>query len=52
MEYSRPELYVNAALLTPVLYYKHISIYLDEYVTKLWFSAKKKKMVTKTTTTP
>ena len=42
IKYSRPELYANPTLFSPVLCYKHfISMNLDEYLAKLWFSTKK-----------
>ena len=41
LKYSRPKFYANATLLSPVLCCKHyISMFLDEYLTKLWFPAK------------
>ena len=44
MKYSRPKFYTNATLSTQVLCSKHyISMYCDEYLTKLWLSAKKKR---------
>ena len=42
MESSRPKLYSNASLSSQTLCCKHyISIYLDEYLTKLWPSTQK-----------
>ena len=42
MTYSRPEFYANTTLLSPDSCSKHcISMYLYEYPTKHWFSAKK-----------
>ena len=52
MKYSRPKFHADATLLSPVLCCKHyISMYLDEYLTKLWFSLEK-ILVTKNTHTP
>ena len=42
IRYSGPEFCLNATLLSLVLCCKHyITMYLDEYLTKLWFSMKK-----------
>ena len=42
MKYSRPEFYANAKLSSQGLCCKHqTSMYLVEYLTKLWLSAKK-----------
>ena len=47
MKYSTPEFYANSTLSSQDLCCKHyISMYLDEYLTKLWLSAQT-NMVTK-----
>ena len=52
MKSSQPEFYVNASLLSQVLFPKHyIFMYLGEYLAKLLLSVKQ-NLVTKNTPTP
>ena len=52
MIYSRHEFYANTARMSPGFCCKHyILMYLDEFLTKHWLSAKK-KLVTKNAPTP